>query len=160
MTASAWLLVPALPVGLWAAWSDLARMTIPNRAVLALVAAFALAAPLLLPWPEIGARALQLAIVLGAGVTLNAAGLVGAGDAKFAAAMALYVAPADAAAFLSVLSLALLLAFALHRALRAVPPVRAATPGWASWERREFPMGLALGPALAAYLVLSASGAL
>ena len=159
MTASAWLLIPALPIGLWAAWSDLARMTIPNRAVLALAGAFALLGPLVLPWPEMGARALQLGGVLLAGMALNAAGLIGAGDAKFAAAMALYVAPADAAAFLYLLSATLLAAFALHRALRAAPVVRAATPRWESWRRREFPMGLALGPALAAHLALSASGA-
>ncbi len=159
MSAAAWLLIPALPVGAWAAWSDLARMTIPNRAVLALALGLALLGPLVLPWPEIGARALQAAVVLAAGVAVYAAGLMGAGDAKFAAVMAAYVAPSDAAAFLYLLSFVLVAAFALHRTARAAPMVRAATPGWASWERREFPMGLALGPALAGYLGLSAAGA-
>ena len=158
MTPAALLLMPALPVGAWAAWSDLTRMTIPNRAVLALALAFAALGPLVLPGPELGARALQAAIVLSAGVALYAARAMGAGDAKFAAAMALYVAPGDAAWFLYFLSFALVAAFALHRGLRAVPLVRAATPGWASWGRREFPMGLALGPALAAYLALEALG--
>ena len=157
MTPAAWLLIPALPIAAWAAWSDLTRMTIPNRAVLALALAFAALAPLVVPPPEIGARALQGAIVLGAGVALYAAGLMGAGDAKFAAAMALFVAPADAGWFLYLMSFVLVAAFALHRGLRAVPALRAATPGWASWERREFPMGLALGPALAAYLALEAA---
>lgn len=160
MTAAAWLLLPALPIGAWAAWSDLARMTIPNRAVLALAAGFLLLAPLALTAPEIGARALQALAVLALGVVLWAGRLLGAGDAKFGAAMALYVAPSEAAAFLYLLSGVLLAAFVAHRALRAVPQVRMAAPGWASWERREFPMGLALGPALAAYLALSASGAL
>ena len=157
MTPAAVLLIPALPIAAWAAWSDVTRMTIPNRAVIALALAFALLGPLVLPWPEIGARALQAVVVLAVGVALYAARLMGAGDAKFAAVMAAYVAPADGAAFLYLASFVLVAAFALHRAARAVPPLRAATPGWASWERREFPMGLALGPALAGYLALSAA---
>lgn len=158
MSASALLLVPALPVALWAAWSDLARMTIPNRAVLALLAGFALIAPLVLTPPEIGGRSFQASVVLAGAVALYAAGLLGAGDAKFAAAMALYVAPGDAAAFAALLSAVLLGAFALHRGARALGPVRAATPDWESWRRRDFPMGLALGPALAGYLALAATG--
>lgn len=158
MSPAALLLLPALPVALWAAWSDLARMTIPNRAVLALLAGFAVAAPLTLAAPEIGARTFQGAVVLAGGVALYAAGLLGAGDAKFGAAMALYVAPAHAVAFALLLSAALLAAFLLHRGARMVPMVRAATPDWASWERPEFPMGAALGPALAAYLALAALG--
>ena len=160
MSAAAWLLIPALPVGVWAAWSDLARMTIPNRAVLALALAFAALGPLVLPLPDYGARWLQAGVVLLAGVALYAAGMLGAGDAKFAAAMAAFVAPADAALFLYWLSAVLVVAFALHRGLRAVPAVRAAAPGWQSWERREFPLGLALGPALVGYLALSATGTL
>ena len=113
-----------------------------------------------MPLPEFGARWLQVAVVLLAGIALNAAGLMGAGDAKFAAAMAAYVAPSDAAPFLYLLSAALVVSFALHRGLRAVPAVRAAAPGWESWGRREFPMGLALGPALVGYLALSAAGLL
>lgn len=160
MSDAGWLLLPAVPIGAWAAWSDVRRMTIPNRAVLALAAAFALMGPLLLPLPEVGVRALQLAVVLLIGIALNAAGLIGAGDAKFAAAMAPYVAPSDAAAFLYLMSGVLVAAFALHRGARALAPLRAATPDWASWERREFPMGLALGPTLAGYLALKASGAI
>ena len=158
MSAAGLLLLPALPVALWAAWSDLARMTIPNRAVLALLAGFVMVAPLVLAPTEIGARTFQGAVVLAGAVALYAAGLLGAGDAKFGAAMALYVAPADAAAFALLLSAVLLAAFALHRGARMVPLVRAAAPGWESWERREFPMGAALGPALAAYLALAATG--
>jgi prepilin peptidase CpaA len=160
VTASAWLLLPALPIGAWAAWSDLARMTIPNRAVLALAMGFLLVAPVALAPPEIGARVLQAAAVLALGVALWAGRFLGAGDAKFAAAMALYVAPSEAAEFLYLLAGVLLAAFVAHRALRAIPLVRLAAPGWASWERREFPLGLALGPALVAHLALSAAGAL
>lgn len=160
MSAAGLLLLPALPAALWAAWSDLARMTIPNRAVLALLAGFALIAPIVLVPGEIGARTLQGAVVLAGAVALWAAGLLGAGDAKFGAVMALYVAPADGAAFALLLSAAMLAAFVLHRGARRVRPLRAVTPGWESWGRREFPMGAALGPALVGYLALSASGGL
>ena len=35
-----WLLIPALPMGLWIAWSDLSTMRIANKAVLILGAGF------------------------------------------------------------------------------------------------------------------------
>ena len=34
------LLIPALPIGIWVAWSDMKSMKIPNKAVLALGAGF------------------------------------------------------------------------------------------------------------------------
>lgn len=158
MSPSALLLLPALPVAAWVAWSDVARMTIPNRAVLALLAGFALLAPAVLAPAEIGARTFQGSVVLAGGVALYAVGLLGAGDAKFGAAMALYVAPAEVPAFAMLLSAVVVASFALHRGLRALPPVRAATPGWESWGRGDFPLGLALGPALALHLALAAGG--
>lgn len=154
------LLVPALPICAWAAWSDLARMRIPNAAAIALAGAFALLGALLLPLPEYGARWLQLAAALAAGIALYAAGLIGAGDAKFAAAIAPCVAPAHAAPFLYLAALTLLAAFAAQRAARAVPALRAAAPGWESWRRPEFPAGLALGALLPLYLGLAAAGRL
>ena len=160
MSPAAVLLLPALPVAVWAAWSDLARMTIPNRAVLALLAGFVLLAPMVLSPTEIGARTFQGAVVLAAAVALYAGGALGAGDAKLGAVMALYVAPRDAAAFMLLLAAALIAAFVLHRGLGTVPRVRAATSRWESWGQRDFPMGLALGPALALYLALAAHGSL
>ncbi len=84
------VIVPALVVV--AAVSDLMTMTIPNRLVLALVAAFAVAAPLS------GMSLQDLALHLGAGlavlalgVGLFAPGWIGGGDAKLAAALALWL---------------------------------------------------------------------
>ena len=155
-----WFLVLALPICVWAAWSDMARMRIPNDAVLALAGIFALGGLVLLPLPEYGLRWLQLGGVLAVGFLANAVRMVGAGDAKFAAAMAPFVAPADWAAFLYLFAAILLGAFALHRTARAVPALRGAAPDWESWRRRDFPMGLALGGALPAYLALVAAGAI
>lgn len=151
------LLIPALPICAWAAWSDVSRMTIPNPAVLALVVTFAALGPVLMPWPDYGARWLQGLVVLVAGIALVASGSLGAGDAKFASAMVLYVVPGDMVLFLYLLSVIVIATFALHRGLRLVPGVRAAASGWESMERSDFPLGLALGPALVAYLVLAAA---
>jgi prepilin peptidase CpaA len=89
-------------------------------------------------------------------VFLNAAGAMGAGDAKFIAAAAPFIAPADLR-LLFVLFMATLLAAALtHRTIR-LTPLRRLAPDWESWNRgRKFPMGLALGPCLVIYLILGA----
>lgn len=147
-----------LPVALWVAWSDMARMTIPNRAVLTLIAIFVLAGPLVLPWAELPGRAGQFLAVLVVGFVLNAAGLMGAGDAKFAAAMAPFVAPQDGGLVMVLFAGLLPAALLLHRTVRATGPLRALAPGWASWQRRDFPLGLALGPGLVFYLLLAGTG--
>ena len=156
MPPALWFLPFATPVCLYVAWSDLARMKIPNVAVIALLAVFAVVGPLALPLGEYGLRWLHVAGVLLLGFTANALGVLGAGDAKFAAAMAPFVTRGDIAAFGMLFAIVLVAAFAVHRAARALPPVRRLAPGWESWERdTHFPLGLALGPTLVIYLALS-----
>ncbi len=150
------LFVAAAPIALWVAWSDVATMKIPNRAVVAAIAAFAVVGLAVLPFDDYLWRWLQFAAVLALGFALTVARAMGAGDAKFGAAMALFVAPEHAAQFLMLLSAVLVAAFATHRAARALPAVRGAFPDWESWNRPEFPMGLALGAALIFYLGLGA----
>lgn len=150
--AALWFLPFVAPIAFWVAWSDMRSMRIPNRAVLALVAVFALVGPLALPLDVWLGRWLHLGLVLVAGFLLSQTGGVGAGDAKFAAAMAPFVAAGDAAAFLFLFAAVLPAAFVTHRAARGLAPVRRALPDWASWEARAFPMGLALAGALVFYL--------
>jgi prepilin peptidase CpaA len=155
-----WFLLPAAPICLWAAWSDLATMKIPNTAVLALAGAFAVVGLVVLPLPDYGWRWVALAVVLAAGFVLSSLRMLGAGDAKFAAAMAPFVALPDAGRFLMLLAAMTLAAYVLHRIARAMPAIRARTGHWVSWTRgRQFPMGLALGPTLVVYLALAAAGA-
>jgi prepilin peptidase CpaA len=142
---------------LWAAWSDVARMKIPNRAVVALVIVFLLVGPFGLPWPDYLSRWLNLPVVLVAGFLLTVAGLIGAGDAKFLAAMALFVDPGDASFFLLLTAAVLVVVFAVHRAARASAAIRRLAPTWESWHRREFPMGLAFGPALVLYIAFGST---
>ena len=157
------LLAVALPVSIWVARSDLARMTIPNRAVMALAAGFAALGLLLLPlegWTlgDWAWRWAHLALLLPLGVLLNALGLMGAGDAKLIAAGAPFVAAADWRAFVLIYAAVFLATWGLHRAARATAGP-ALAPGWASWTSgRRFPMGVALGGALVAYLALAALG--
>ncbi|MDP4004267.1 prepilin peptidase [Methylobacterium sp. NEAU K] len=76
----------------YAAASDLLTMLIPNRVSLALVAGFAvLAATGPMSWSEIGFHLGAGAIVLAATFTLFAFGVIGGGDAKLAAATALWL---------------------------------------------------------------------
>lgn len=151
--AALWMLPLALPIAIWVAWSDMKFMKIPNKAVLAMAAAYAL-----LGWPAFGLAGFLwgwavLAMVLAAGFIANAAGLVGAGDAKFAAAMAPVFATGDPRLICALFAACLLGAFATHRLARALPPLRRIAAGWESWHRADFPMGLALAGTLIFYLL-------
>ena len=148
-------LIATLPIAIWVAWSDMATMKIPNTAVIALVAVFAVLGLLALPLPEYLWRYSHLLVVLVAGFVLNLVGALGAGDAKFAAAMALFVPLPDAFPFMMLFAAVLLASFATHRLFRAVPAVRERFPDWQSWTRRDFPMGFALSGTLVFYLGLT-----
>lgn len=146
-------LIPALPISVWVAWSDMKSMKIPNKAVMALALAFLVVGLLVLPF-----TAYLWALALGIGVLVlgflgNAAGLFGAGDAKFAAAMAPFFVGADARFVLGLFAACLLGAFASHRLAGRIPAFRSATADWASWTHKDFPMGLALTGTLIFYLL-------
>lgn len=150
--AAFWLALASLPICLWVALSDMKVMKIPNKAVLALLAVFVVVGLLTLPLPLYAWGFAQLAIVLAIGFVMNIAGLMGAGDAKFAAAMAPFIAQGDWPAFLAIFTASLVTGFIVHRALRALPWVRRMTPDWVSWQSRKYPMGLSLAASLLLYL--------
>ncbi|PJE31955.1 prepilin peptidase CpaA [Pseudooceanicola antarcticus] len=144
-----------LPLCAHVAWTDLSAMRISNKAVLALAVVFLLLGPFLYPLDIYGWRVLTLAFVLVAGVVANAAGLMGAGDAKFIAAASPFLEPADLRGLLILFCAVLLAAFATHRLARATP-LRHLVPQWQSWtQENKFPMGFPLGATLAAYLLLA-----
>ncbi|UWP97479.1 A24 family peptidase [Aliiroseovarius crassostreae] len=156
-SAALWFLPFAAPICVWAAVSDLKRMKIPNKAVITLLAVYAVVGLIALPLEDYAWRYLHLLVVLVLGFVFNLAGAFGAGDAKFAAAMAPFITLPDVADFLFLFCATLLIGFALHRLARAIPAVRRKTPDWESWKRKDFPMGLCLGTSLTLYLALSAS---
>ena len=151
-------LLAALPIGVWVAWSDMKSMKIPNKAVMALGIAFlvlglALVAAGVLPFKAfLWALALG-AMVLVAGFVGNAAGLFGAGDAKFAAVMAPFFIGGDLRFILGLYAACLLGAFASHRLMGRIPAFRRLTADWESWTHKDFPMGLALAGTLIFYLL-------
>ena len=153
----AWIYLPfVLPVCFYAAFTDLREMRITNQAVVVLGALFLVLGLFALPVEAYLWRLAQLAMVLVAGIALNFAGAVGAGDAKFAAAAAPYVALGDLRMLLVLFMLNLLAAVATHR-LAKYTPLRRLAPHWISWDRGwDFPMGLSLGGTLGIYLILGA----
>ena len=154
VSTALWFMPFAVPIGVWVAWNDMAFMKIPNKAVIALFVVFVAVGLVALPFETYLWRYVQCAVVLAVGFLLNMVRAVGAGDAKFAAAMAPLVDPGDAQVVLVLFAAVLLAAFATHRGARALPAVRRAFPAWESWARGDFPMGLALGGTLIFYLAL------
>lgn len=154
-TEALWYLPFVLPICLYVAYTDLRDMKIKNGAVVALAGLFLVLGLITLPLPEYGMRIVQMLAVLVVGIILNAAGAVGAGDAKFVAAVSPFIPGADLAIVLMVFCATLLAAFTTHK-LAKFSPLRRVTPHWQSWDRGwDFPMGLALGPGFVLYLVLA-----
>ena len=149
------LLVPVLPIAIWAASSDLKRMKIPNQSVLAMAAV----------WPALGWLAVPtwsawlwgfaiMAIVLVALYLLYTTGTFGAGDAKYAAAMSGIFVGTPIVFFLALIAGSMIGALILHRICRGIPAIRRMTPDWVSWEqKRYFPFGLALSMIVVFYLI-------
>ncbi len=154
-TSALWLLPFVAPISLWVAWTDMKWMKIHNNAVLALVAVYLVIGFIALPFQSWAWGWLSLAVVLALGFALSMAGLMGGGDAKFAAAMAPFIALGDLSLFLMLLASVTIVSFIAHRLARSIPATQRLAPGWESWHRREFPMGLALGPSLLFYLILA-----
>lgn len=139
----------------FAAAMDFFTMTIPNRISLALFAAFLLLGPLvgLDGWQmasHLGAGSLVLAI----GILLFIPGFIGGGDAKMAAAVALWVGFENLVPFLICAALAGGVLALLLSTFRHLPlPYQVATEGWAV--RLHSPKGgIPYGIALAAGALL------
>lgn len=148
-----WFLLPVLPIALWVSWSDLKFMKIPNSAVLALAAVYLVIGPIALPFSLwLWGWAIGL-VVLVAGFVATSLGLVGAGDSKFAAAMAPFFIGGDTRLVFALFAGCLLAGWAAHRILGRIPAFRHATADWESWTHKDFPMGLALSGTLVFYFV-------
>ena len=151
-----WFLPLTIAIAIWVSWSDMKFMKIPNKAVVTLAGVW-----FILGWPVVGLTVWLwgLALLFGVlviGFLMSTAGMVGAGDAKFAAAMAPFFTGGDLRLLFALFAACLLGAFAVHRIARAIPAVRRATPDWASWTHKKFPMGLALSGTLIFYPLCAA----
>ncbi|MEQ6201456.1 prepilin peptidase [Sulfitobacter sp. HNIBRBA2951] len=152
--AAAWFFPFVLPICLYVIYTDISTMKITNGANLLLAAVFVVIGLIALPFDDYLWRLANLVIVLIAGIVLNAAGAMGAGDSKFLAAAAPFVALGDLNLLIWLFASTLLAAFVTHRFAKFTP-LRQLAPNWTSWEQgKKFPMGLALGSALSLYLGL------
>ena len=143
----------ALPICIYVAFSDMRDMRIPNQMVVALFLVFAIVGLIALPLDVYAWRYVHLIVVLIAGIALNAGGVMGAGDAKFAAAAAPFIHLGDVQFLVALFAANLLEAFAAHR-IGKYTGLKKIAPHWESWTNPKFPMGLALGGTLALYLSL------
>lgn len=151
-----------LPLMLLTAYFDLKHLRIPNFLVLAVLAVFLITGFWGLPLETFLWRLGAGAIVLAVGFVLFAAGLVGGGDAKMAAALAPFVAVDDVAPLLllyAVVTLILLLVLRL-----AMQLTRHRETGWRGVDQyarpsreRVFPMGLIFAITITVYLVAVAA---
>ncbi|MFO6465620.1 prepilin peptidase [Jannaschia sp. KMU-145] len=150
----------SLPICIYVAYTDLSQMKIRNTAVLALFVVFVVAGIFVIaPLVDYLWRFVHLAVILAVGFLLTMIRAVGAGDAKFAAAMAPFIALPDVPDVLILFAILLIVTWVGHRVLRAVPAVRALAPDWRSWsEKKDFPMGITLAATHLAYLGLAAVG--
>ena len=155
---AAWFLPFVVPITIWVSWSDMATMKIPNKAVLALMAVFVVIGLFALEFTEYLWRYLHWLVIFALGFVAASIGMMGAGDAKYAAAMAPFVALSDVSVFLILLAGTIIAAFVLHRLARRTPAIRNRFPDWVSWTDRAFPMGFALAPALMFYLLIGLFG--
>lgn len=171
--AAIWFIPFVLPICLYVAFTDMREMRIKNHAVVALVCVFVVIGLIALPpwsgdWvggsigpvafalPAYAWQLFHLVVVLFIGILLNAAGVMGAGDAKFCAAAAPFVWMGDLVLVAAIAMATTLAAFTTHR-LAKHSRLRQIAPGWESWDRgKQFPMGLALAGSLAIYLILGA----
>ena len=153
----AWIYLPfVLPICFYVAFTDLREMRITNQAVLFLGGLFVVLGLIALPFDGYLWRLAQLGIVLVVGFVLSAGGAIGAGDAKFAAAAAPYIALGDVQLLMVIFTANLLAAVAAHR-IAKYTPLRRIAPHWESWDKEwDFPMGLCLGGTLAIYLICGA----
>ncbi|EEB85945.1 prepilin peptidase [Roseobacter sp. GAI101] len=154
--AALWFLPFVLPLCLYTAYTDIASMRITNPTVITLAAVFVIIGPVVLPFETYLWHLLAMVIALVVGIILNAGGVMGAGDAKFIAAATPFIALGDLRLVMA-LFMATLLAAALTHRIAKHTVARRFAPTWTSWQQgKKFPMGLALGPALAFYLILGA----
>jgi prepilin peptidase CpaA len=148
------LMVPALPIAIWVAFSDMKRMKIPNTSVIAMAAIWPLLGWFLVPMSVWLWGFALMAIIFVAGFLLYLTGTFGAGDAKYAASMAGMFVGGSISEILVLLVICMIGSLLVHRLLRSISFVRTATPDWVSWtQRRYFPFGLALSAILIIYLL-------
>ncbi|MFD2263784.1 prepilin peptidase [Lacibacterium aquatile] len=132
----------------WAAVSDVLHYRIPDAVHPLIILSFLImAAAIPLPWVEIGWRLMMAGVAFTAGLVLFAARAMGGGDVKLLSAILLWFPPAQAPAFLLLMSL-------LGGAAALIVLARART---LQIEERRVPYGVAIAGAAAMQLLTPAA---
>lgn len=146
-------LAVTLPFCIFATWSDLKFLKIPNIVPVGMVLIFIVVGPFVLPFSEYILSLLYGLIALLISLVVFAARIIPAGDLKYATAIIPYVDTGELLSFAVFLSLCSLLAVFTHWVFGRLG---LAPSDWASWQesgwKRRFPFGFALSGALITYL--------
>ena len=146
-------LVVTFPFCIYATWSDLKYLKIPNILPLSMVLAFIIVGPFVLPMEEYLYSLLYGFIALVISLFIHAAGLIPAGDLKFASAIIPFVDTGELVSFGLFVALSAFMAVFTHLVFGWAGW---APTHWASWQgggwKRRFPVGFALSGGLITYL--------
>ena len=146
-------LIITFPFCIYATWTDLKFLKIPNIVPLGLLLIFILVGPLVLPFGEYGLRLLYGLIALCISLVLFSIRIAPGGDLKFTTALIPYVATTELISFAMFVSLAAFMAVFTHLVFGWVG---LAPKDWASWQgggwKRRFPVGYALSGGILTYL--------
>ncbi len=155
VTQSIAFLIFVAPLCIYVAWNDLRAMKIPTWSTDALALVFVVVGIFVLPFTEYLWRYAHFGVVLVIAILANAMGAMGAGDSKFLASAAPFVALDDAGFILMLLGAGMLAGVIIHRAAKSIGPVRNLVPHWESWHQgRRFPMGFPMAAILIVYLAI------
>ena len=158
VTQSIAFLIFVAPLCIYVAWNDLRAMKIPTWSTDALGLVFVVVGLVLvifgaMPFGEYAWRYSHFVVVLIVAMLLNAIGAMGAGDSKFLASAAPFVALDDAGFVLMLLGAGAFFGYFIHRAARSISAIRNLVPDWESWHQgKRFPLGFPLGGVLIIYL--------
>lgn len=155
VTQSIAFLIFVAPLCVYVAWNDLRAMKIPTWSTDALAVVFIVVGVFVMPFSEYAWRYSHFVVVLIVAMLLNAIGAMGAGDSKFLASAAPFVALDDVGIVFMLLGAGMFIGYFVHRAAKAIPAVRNLVPDWESWHQgKRFPLGFPLGAVLIIYLAL------
>ena len=155
LTQSIAFTVFVTPLCLYVAWNDLRAMKIPTWSTDALAIVFVVVGIFVMPFSEYAWRYMHFGVVLVIAMVLNAIGAMGAGDSKFLASAAPFVALEDTGFVFMLLGVGMFFGYFIHRAAKAVAPIRNLVPEWESWHQgKRFPLGFPMGVVMIIYVSL------
>lgn len=146
-------LVLTFPFCIYATWTDLKFLKIPNIVPISLVVVFVITGPFVLPLQEYGLSLLYGFIALLISLVIFAARMVPGGDLKYTSAIIPFVDTGELLSFALFVSLCSIVAVFTHLVFGWLG---LAPSDWASWGKhgwkRRFPLGFALSGGLITYL--------